>query len=117
MALFGFGKKKNEVSDNSERPEIENMEAEIEAASEKQDNEVEMDASAYYNLAVLHEDRGNKELAFENYLNAAKAGSVDGQFKAALMYFAGEGTEKNEEQALYWMDKAALSGDEAAQEY
>lgn len=46
----------------------------------------------------------------------AESGSVQDQVKLADVYFNGRGTERSEELAAYWYEKAAHSGDPGAQQ-
>jgi TPR repeat protein len=42
-------------------------------------------------------------MAFKWYLEAAKAGSAEGQAKVANMYEEGIGVNKDHEAAIYWI--------------
>ena len=46
-----------------------------------------------------------KKLAFENCKKRAESGEYDYMSTLAELYVRGEGTEKNEKQAEYWLDK------------
>ena len=48
----------------------------------------------------------NKERAFAWYLTAAENGHTEAQFRVAKCYKTGYGTDKNEEKAAYWYEKA-----------
>jgi len=45
----------------------------------------------------------------------ARDGNVEAQLKLFVMYYNGDGVEKNIEQAIYWLTKAANQGDVTAQ--
>ena len=58
----------------------------------------------------------NYPLALEKFLLAAEQDHVDAQYSAAMLYQQGEGgIEKNEEQAVAWLIKAANNGHKDAQ--
>lgn len=46
----------------------------------------------------------------------AEEGSLDAQLLVGLMYIFGEGTEKNNDLAKFWLNKATLNGSEEAKE-
>lgn len=60
------------------------------------------------NLSALRE-------AFDNWMLRAYEGDRDAQFKVALMFSDGTGTEKDIEQAVYWYIQAARQGLASAQ--
>jgi TPR repeat protein len=49
-----------------------------------------------------------KKLAFEAYKTRAESGDLDYMSHLADLYILGEGTEKNQEKADYWLDKLYL---------
>ncbi|HHO77080.1 MAG TPA: sel1 repeat family protein [Deltaproteobacteria bacterium] len=51
----------------------------------------------------------------EKYTQKAGQGDVDAQYNLAIMYYHGEGVERNLEEALYWFHKAAEQDDTEAQ--
>ncbi len=51
----------------------------------------------------------------EEYTLKAKQGDVDAQYNLGIMYYHGEGIEKNLEEALFWFLKAAEQDDPDAQ--
>ena len=51
----------------------------------------------------------------KNLYNAAENRNANAQFKLALSYHSGIGTELNLEKAFYWYQKAAENGYNAAQ--
>ena len=51
----------------------------------------------------------------EEYTLKASQGDVDAQYNLGIMYFHGEGIQKNLEEALYWFLKAAEQDDPDAQ--
>lgn len=77
---------------------------------------------AEYNLAKLYRpkrydsrytfgsDEPDLEKAFYWYKRAAEHGLTDGLYSAAICLLRGEGTEKNEQEAIEWLKKAAKEG-------
>lgn len=59
----------------------------------------------------------DKPAALRWYLRAAEAGSIDAQYKAAVMYYDGDGIPADKGEALRWFLKAAESGNVDAQFY
>ena len=53
----------------------------------------------------------NYEKSFDYYMEAAMKEDVAGQANIASLYMKGNGTEKNEEEAIKWYKKAAEQGD------
>lgn len=51
------------------------------------------------------------------YFKAAKAGNADAQYSIGLLFLAGKGLEKNEKEALYWMQLAAKNGHKDAKNH
>jgi len=51
----------------------------------------------------------------ENYTSKASQGDVDAQYNLAILYYHGDGVEKNLEEALFWFHKAAEQDDTEAQ--
>ena len=58
---------------------------------------------------------GEKESAFDCYLRAAKSGQPEAQYRLAVMYREGRGSQKNFEEYLWWLNKAAEAGHVTAQ--
>lgn len=52
--------------------------------------------------------------AFKIYLELAKEGHIEAQYSAGWAYMHGRGVAKNQEQAKYWINKAAASGHKRA---
>lgn len=59
-------------------------------------------------------DRDKREL-FEKYLAKAEAGDANAQYNVGVMYYHGEGVEKDFEKALKWFLLSAQQGDADAQ--
>ena len=51
------------------------------------------------------------------YRRAAELGNSDGQYKLGLLYYHGNGVEKNSKQAIFWLHKAAEQGNKDGQYY
>lgn len=51
------------------------------------------------------------------YFKAAKAGNADAQYSIGLLFLVGKGLEKNEKEAMYWMQLAAKNGHKDAKNY
>ena len=58
---------------------------------------------------------GEKESAFDCYLRSAKSGQPEAQYRLAVMYREGRGSQKNFEEYLWWLNKAAEAGHVTAQ--
>ena len=56
------------------------------------------------------EDDGTEEEEFEEVLKAAESGDADSQFRVAMLYSLGMGTEENPQEAAVWLKKAASAG-------
>ena len=66
---------------------------------------------AQYDLGVLYDDRDEWEKAARWYKSAAELGVTDAQYNLSEMYRYGEGVERNDELADYWMAKCSEAGD------
>lgn len=66
----------------------------------------------YYNVMDLEEE--DKLAAFQPYMELAKKGHPNAMNSIAYYYAFGDGVEKNEEEYLKWMCRAASAGDEAS---
>jgi Zn-dependent protease with chaperone function len=62
-----------------------------------------------------YQERGDLELAFPDYLAAAKLGDGWAETMTGKLYWAGSGVKQNREEALVWLRKAAAQGDRDAQ--
>lgn len=51
------------------------------------------------------------------FFEAARRGHADAQFHLGLLFYAGTGVEKNTDEALKWIRRAAGSGHEAARQF
>lgn len=62
--------------------------------------------------AYLEGKNGNvkPQLAFENYLKAAKQESADGAYRLAILFATGKGTDRDHYKAALWFEKAAELG-------
>lgn len=69
---------------------------------------------AQYMLGIVTLD---KRAAFELYTKAADQGDVDAQFELGICYEKGEGVNKNEEDAFFWLKSAAEQDHAQAQNY
>ncbi len=61
-----------------------------------------------------YEAKENASLAIKWFEKAAELGEEEAYFYTGVCYFAGFGVDKNEEKALYYLNLAIDSGDEAA---
>jgi len=51
------------------------------------------------------------------YFQAASKGNAEAQYSLGVLFQTGKGVERNDKEALYWMNEAARNGHEAAQTY
>jgi predicted Zn-dependent protease/Flp pilus assembly protein TadD len=58
-----------------------------------------------------YQQQGRMELAFPDYLAAAKLGDAWAQTMAGKLYWAGSGVKQDRDEALVWLRKAAAQGD------
>jgi len=58
-------------------------------------------------------DKGNLKIAFELFLENAKAGDESSQNSLGIFYESGYGIRKNAKKALYWYKRAVKTGSEA----
>ncbi|MBE6696028.1 MAG: sel1 repeat family protein [Ruminococcaceae bacterium] len=63
-----------------------------------------------FELALDAEERNELELAFNLFLMSAELGNVKAEYRTALYYSQGMGTERNEETAVNWYSRAAEKG-------
>ena len=63
-----------------------------------------------FELAVDAEQRNELELAFNLFLMSAEEGNPKAEYRIAIYYSRGMGTERNEETAVAWYAKAAQKG-------
>ena len=54
------------------------------------------------------------DMVFDFQMKLAKKGNAEAQFKVGEMYESGRGVEKNMDQAMKWINKAAAQGNKAA---
>jgi predicted Zn-dependent protease len=62
-----------------------------------------------------YQQQGRLELAFPDYLAAAKLGDAWAQTMTGKLYWAGSGVKQDREEALAWLRKAAAQGERDAQ--
>ena len=67
-------------------------------------------ADKFYKEAIKYRDKGEHELAFGMFLNAANEGHLEAQFSLAYSYNIGRGTAIDYAKAFEWYKKAAMSG-------
>ncbi len=67
-------------------------------------------ANAAVEKADTAYERGDHQSAFAYYRNAAELGHGYGQFMLANMYLSGEGTRRDKQAYVRWMEKSAESG-------
>lgn len=60
----------------------------------------------YYKLGKIYEEEDNIEMALLNYLKGHNNGELKSTQRLGIMYYNGEGVEKDEEKALQYMEKA-----------
>lgn len=65
-------------------------------------------------LGIRAFQKGLYEEAHAKLLPHAEAGEVRAQLAMSRMYYAGNGVEKNHEKYVYWLQRAADSGDKSA---
>lgn len=73
-------------------------------------------APAQVLLAYIMDKAEENEAAIELYRAAAEQGNVEGELGLGVMYAAGEGVERDQEQALYWIQRSAEHGHAPAME-
>ena len=56
-------------------------------------------------------EQGEHEKAFQEYLSLAEQGYASSQRFVGWLFFRGDGVKANNEKAIYWLQKAAVSGD------
>ena len=66
------------------------------------------------NVALCSDKLGDYDTAFAGFLKQARQGSAMSMRIVAQMYQSGDGTEKNDERAVYWFRQAALKNDARA---
>jgi len=71
-------------------------------------------AAAYSQRAWSYQRQGKLELAFPDYLAAAKLGDAWAQRQVGKLYWSGAGVKQDREQALAWLEKAAKQGNAEA---
>lgn len=67
-------------------------------------------ANAAVEKADTAYERGDHQKAFAYYSNAAELGHDYGQFMLANMYLSGEGTKRDKQAYVRWMEKSAENG-------
>lgn len=60
-------------------------------------------------LAAVCYEETSKEL-FDNVYSMAEEGDIFAQYELALLYYTGDGCEKNDDEYLYWIRKSSESG-------
>ena len=65
----------------------------------------------YYKLGKIYEEEDNVEMSLLNYLKGHNNGDLKATQKLGIMYYNGEGVQKDEEKALQYMEKA-IEGDD-----
>ncbi len=68
------------------------------------------DPAALREMGRLRYDKGNHDGAFESLTNAAELGDIDAHYKLGVMYYEGNGVEKDEGKAVYHFRIAAIGG-------
>jgi TPR repeat protein len=66
------------------------------------------DAISYTGTKLYHE--GDYVTAFDHLTKAAELGDAESYYQLGCMYMTGEGVEKDEENAVYHYEKAAIGG-------
>lgn len=69
--------------------------------------------SVKYLAAMYMEGRGVKQntaTAFELFKTSAEAGDIDSQYQLGKMYITGQGAQQSDDQAVFWLQKAARHG-------
>ena len=92
-----------------------------EPLSDKEENEKQMmervkanDPAAMYQMGVDRYDEGDHDTAIEYWARASELGDINAHYQLADSYSKGEGVEKDEENAVYHYEKAAIGGDPVA---
>jgi len=71
-------------------------------------------SQAFNHRGWSHERQRKRDLAFPDYLAAAKLGNAWAQGRVGKLYWDGVGVKQNREEALAWLRKAADQGDPEA---
>jgi uncharacterized protein len=67
-----------------------------------------------FTLGIRAFQKGLYEEAYTKLLPLAEQGEVRAQLALSRMFYAGNGVEKSDEQFVYWLQRAADSGDKSA---
>ena len=81
----------------------------------KEETHAQTNGVAHFEAGLKAIDANNMPQAFQEFLEAAKAGHTDSQYNVALMYERGLGVSKNEKEALFWYESSASRGNADAQ--
>ena len=68
------------------------------------------DPNALTRMGVIRCKEGDYETAAEYFKEAAELGDASAHCRLGLMYYTGEGVEKDEENAIYHLEKASICG-------
>ncbi len=67
-------------------------------------------SNAMFNLAILYKNEKDYINAFELFEKSAKLGDEDAQYNVGMMYYDGNGVDKDEKLSFKWMKKSAKRG-------
>jgi len=71
-------------------------------------------AEAQAKLAWIYDQSEENDIAVELYRRSAEQSFADGEFGLGEMYAKGEGVERDDDEALFWFERAANQGHEHA---
>lgn len=68
-------------------------------------------------LGIRAFQRGHYKIAYEKLSDLAEQGNLRAQIIMSRLYYAGNGVEKDPDQYIYWLRKAADNGDKSAKSH
>lgn len=97
------------------KEEISNSVKEEASSPAKEEVSTSTKGIAHFESGLKAANVNNMQLAFKDFLAAAKVGHVYAQYNVGLMYEQGLGISKNDKEAFYWYNESAIQGNSAAQ--
>ena len=68
------------------------------------------DPVVLFELGERHYNKGDYESAFKYYTKAAELGDADAHYCLSILYWKGEGVEKDESKETFHLEEAAIRG-------
>ena len=72
------------------------------------------DPNALLKMGTKRHEEGDYHGAFEYWTKAAELGNTGAHYNLSILYYRGEGVEKDEEKKVYHLEKAAIGGNPQA---